>query len=149
MGDTSTFPACQGEELISCVAATVNWDSLRNPEEDSIILPTRDELFESEYIQKYGFDNHDSLGDQPISFQYKNKDGSEAVLTYTGDSLYGDIDLGDGGDYLIEQHDDEYVLWIQVDQTKFNDEEPVDEPAGRALPHMRMEELVAQGLADR
>merc|ERR1719187_409153 len=147
--DTSTFPACQGEEIISCVAALVNWDSLRNPEEDSIILPTGDELYESVYIQKYGFDNHDALGDQPISFQYKNKDGAEAVLTYTGDSLYGDIDLGDGGDYLIEQHDDVYVLWIQVDQNKFMDEEPEEGPMERALPSMRMDELVAMGEADR
>jgi hypothetical protein len=146
--DTSSFPPCEGEEVISCVAATVNWDSLRNPEEDSIILPNGDELFESAYIQKYGLEHHDTLGDLPISLQYKNKDGSEGVLTYMGNSLYGNFDLDDG-DYLIEQYDDEYVLWINVDQKNYMDEEPEEGPVERALPHMRMDELVAQGEADR
>jgi hypothetical protein len=124
------------------VAATVNWEALWNRQEDSIVLPTGDELFESAYIKKYGFEHHDTLGSYPMSFQYKDVNGSEAILTYVDQSLYGDIDLADGGDYLIEQYDDEYHLWIQVDQTKYSDRES-------ALPHMRMDELVAQGRADR
>jgi len=149
--DTSTFPACEADEIISCVAATVNWDSLKNPEEDTIILPTGDELFESSYIQKYGFEHHDALGDTPLSFQYKNKDGAEAVLTYRGNSLYGDLDLGKSGDFIIEQYNEEYVLWIEVDQQKFEDGdgEPIEPPSARALPHMAMDELVAQGREDR
>merc|ERR1719187_963854 len=147
--DTGNIPACQAQEVISCVAATVNWDALKNPEENTIILPTGDELFESAYIQKYGFNKHDQLGDSPISFQYKNKEGSEAVLTYRGNSLYGDIELGDSGDYVIEKYNDEYVLWIQVDQKVYQDREPIYAPAGRPLAHMRMDELLAQGQADR
>jgi len=147
--DTSSAPACRADEVISCVAATVNWDALRNPDENTIILPTGDELFESAYIEKYGFNGHDHLGDIPLSFQYKDQDGSEAVLTYKGHSLYGDVALADGGDYLIEKYDDEYVLWIQVDQSKYRDLDPISAPAARALPHMRMDELLAQGQADR
>jgi hypothetical protein len=146
--DTSTFPNCQEPTIISCVAATVNWDALKNPEQNTIILPSGDEMFESAYIPQYGSEHHDYLGELPLSFQYKNDEGSEAVLTYKGNSLYGDIDLADGGDYVIEKHNDEYVLWIEVDQSKEDDEISIDQPESRTLPHMRMEELVAQGRAD-
>jgi hypothetical protein len=147
--DTSNFPACEDSVIISCVAATVNWDSLKNPDENTIILPTGDEMFEKAYIKKYGLEHHDTVEDSPVSLQYMNANGSEAVITYKGNSLYGDIELGRGRDYLIEQHDDEYHLWIQVDNTKFIDEESVDVPAGPPLPHMRMDELIEQGQADR
>merc|ERR1719187_45799 len=145
--DVSNSLACKGVEVKDCVAATVNWDALKSPEQDSIILPTGDELFEKTFLQTYGERNIDVLGNFPASFKYKNDAGAEAILTYKANSLYGNVELGDGSAYLIEKYNDNYILWKEIDQSMFNDESSRMDTQKQSmdLPHMRMDALLAQG----
>ena len=72
-------------------------------------------------------------------------------MTYTKNTLYGNVDLANGRSFKIESLDDlQHVVWAELDITAWKVElEPVQEDPGmEQLPHMRMEELMARGRAD-
>jgi len=141
---------CQGREIVSCEVALVNWDTINNFE--NIILPTGEAL----HIDS----GNELVGDrtlagrnvgEPQTLTYSNSEGSKATLTYTKNTLYGQISLSGGRSFKIESLSDmTHVVWAEVNLSVWKVElEPVEEELDmEQLPHMRMEELMARGSAD-
>merc|ERR1719187_1291434 len=111
--DTSKVSACQGGEIITCTFAMANRDILVNPDHPDIVLPTGDKLvFEH---------SSDAAGAQELF--YKNDEGAEAILTVKYNSVYGNVELGDGRVFEIEKFEGLAVLWKEVNQDYFTDED--------------------------
>merc|ERR1719187_1147806 len=111
--DTSNVPACQGGEIITCTFAMANRDILVNPDHPDIVLPTGDKLaFE-----------HSSGGAGAQDLFYKNDEGAEATFTVKRYSVYGNVELGDGREFEIEKFEGLGVLWKEVNQDYFTDED--------------------------
>ena len=82
---------------------------------------------------------------------YKNNAGSEGVLTFNKNILYGNFELSENRVFKIETLPDlRHIVWAEIDQLLWNDEaQPLmADPDVEDLPHMRMEELLAKGRAD-
>ena len=82
---------------------------------------------------------------------YKNNAGSEGVLTFNKNILYGNFELAENRVFKIETLPDlRHIVWAEIDQLLWNDEaQPLTaDPDVEDLPHMRMEELLAKGRAE-
>ena len=134
---------------MTCTLATVNWEVIK--EEKNIILPTGD-LMEFKFVlQEYNtsvgqYDHTD------YSIVYEGEDGVEGVLTYTlqTEAVYGTFEVK-GSSYKLESLEDlTHVVWVEIDQSAFQDVEPrLDGGDTELLPDMRQEELEALGRSDR
>ena len=119
-------------------------------EKENILLPTGDLLVFrfvlAQYNTSMGQSDHTDL-----SLVYEGEAGAEGVLTYTKETgaVYGTFELG-GTTYKMESLEDlSHVVWVQIDQSVFQDIEPrLEETDTELLPDMRQQELEARGKAD-
>ena len=141
--------ACRGAEVVTCNVAKVNWEVIMKKE--NILLPTGDLLVFRFVLQQYnttmGQTDHTDL-----SLVYEGEGGTEGVLTYTKETgaVYGTFELGGSQTYKMESLVDlTHVVWVQIDQSVFQDIEPRLEEADTALlPDLRQQELEARGKVD-
>ena len=128
--------------------ATVNWEVVSQRE--NIRLPTGDLLVFRFVLRQYnttmGQSHHTDL-----SLVYEGEAGAEGVLTYTKETgaVYGTFELG-GSTYKMESLETlTHVVWVQIDQSVFQDIEPrLEEAEAELLPDMRQQQLEARGKAD-
>ena len=94
----------------------------------------------------------DQLSKDPSSWEYEDNNGTAAVLTWTGDVLYGHINMGEGDSFVIEPTGDSNMVVLKEEDTSAwkDDEEQEEEDRAAAMrdavplaPH-----LVEQGRAD-
>ena len=128
--------------------ATVNWEVVSQRE--NIRLPTGDLLVFRFVLRQYnttmGQSHHTDL-----SLVYEGEAGAEGVLTYTKETgaVYGTFELG-GSTYKMESLETlTHVVWVQIDQSVFQDIEPrLEEFSADVLPDVRQNELEARGKVD-
>ena len=134
--------------MITCNVATVNWEVVSQRE--NIRLPTGDLLVFRFVLRQYnttmGQSHHTDL-----SLVYEGEAGAEGVLTYTKETgaVYGTFELG-GSTYKMESLETlTHVVWVQIDQSVFQDIEPrLEEFSADVLPDVRQNELEARGKVD-
>ena len=147
--DQDTGLACGGAEVVTCNVARVNWEVVMKKE--NILLPTGDLLMFRFVLRQYnttmGQSHHTDL-----SLVYEGEAGSEGVLTYTKETgaVYGTFELAGSLTYKMESLEDlTHVVWVQIDQSVFQDIEPrLEEVETELVPDMRQQELEARGAVD-
>ena len=146
--DHDTDTACTGPEVITCNVATVNWEVIMKKE--NIVLPTGDLLVFRFVLQQL----NSSVGQSEhtdVSLVYEGAEGAEGSLTYTVETgaVYGTFELG-GNTFKMESLADlTHVVWVEIDQSVFQDIEPrLEEFSADVLPDVRQNELEARGKVD-
>lgn len=132
--DTSSLPEC--ENTVSCVAARLRLSSL---------------LLDHITVVGKTLSKVNQLSEDPESWEYEDNNGTEAVLTWMGDEMYGHINLGHGNMFVIEPTMTAKMLVLKEEDTSTweDGDDAVEEEvemrdAVAPAPH-----LVEQGLADR
>ena len=146
--DEETELACRGPEVITCNVARVNWEVIMKKE--NILLPTGD-LLMFRFVLKQQNTSMGQSDHTDLSLVYEGEAGAEGVLTYTKETgaIYGTFEVG-GLTYKMESLEDlTHVVWVQIDQSVFQDIEPrLEETDTELVPDMRQQELEARGRAD-
>ena len=146
--DEETELACRGPEVITCNVARVNWEVIMKKE--NIVLPTGD-LLMFRFVLKQHNTSMGQSDHTDLSLVYEGKVGAEGVLTYTKETgaVYGTFEVG-GLTFKMESLEDlTHVVWVQIDQSVFQDIEPrLEEVETELVPDMRQQELEARGAVD-
>ena len=146
--DEETELACRGPEVITCNVARVNWEVIMKKE--NILLPTGD-LLMFRFVLKQQNTSMGQSDHTDLSLVYEGEAGAEGVLTYTKETgaVYGTFEVG-GLTYKMESLEDlTHVVWVQIDQSVFQDIEPrLEEAETELVPDMRQQELEARGKVD-
>ena len=133
---------------MTCTVATVNWEVIMKKE--NIVLPTGDLLVFRFVLQQFNSSVGGS-GHTDVSLVYEGGEGAEGSLTYTMETgaVYGTFELR-GNTYKMESLEDlTHVVWVEIDQSVFQDIEPrLEEASTEMLPDMRQEKLAARGRVD-
>jgi len=131
---TSSLPEC--ENTVSCVAARLRRSSL---------------LLDHITVVGKTLSRVNQLSENPESWEYEDNNGTSAVLTWTGDEMYGHINAyGQGNMFVIEStKTDKMLVLKEMDTSTWAEDDDDDQEvemrdAIAAAPH-----LVEQGLADR
>ena len=134
--------------MITCNVARVNWEVIMKKE--NILLPTGD-LLMFRFVLKQQNTSMGQSDHTDLSLVYEGEAGAEGVLTYTKETgaVYGTFEVG-GLTYKMESLEDlTHVVWVQIDQSVFQDIEPrLEEAETELVPDMRQQELEARGKVD-
>merc|ERR1719464_1549408 len=146
--DTKNIRPCKGDDVLSCTVADVN---LKAFDDDVLSVPGCKDMKQKNVIEE-GLDRSGNRNiDLTKSVDYTNDDGCDAVFSFRGGKVFGNIDTPKG-DFVLEPcsafkgcH-----VWKEEDTSKFVDgegEEPPEHSTSRA-DHQVNKELTEQGIQD-
>jgi len=142
--DVSMIKPCQGDDVLSCTVAKVNVDAF---DDDVLSVPECGDMTEKNQIQE----SLSRSGDVSKSVAYENDD-CEAVFSIRGGKVFGNIDLTDGRDFVLEPCSafEGCHVWKEEDTASFVDGEPeIEDPSDRLLTSNRnANALRQQGIDD-
>ena len=95
MGRAGVIP-CQDDNLVSCVLAQVDVSAF---DDNVLLLPNGVELAKQNYIQEPS--GRSGIVDEVTSIAYSNR-GVEAIFSYRGDRVMGNIKDVNGTDFALE-----------------------------------------------
>merc|ERR1740131_792534 len=145
--DTSKIKPCKGKDVKSCTVAKVNLAAFTDGE---LSVPECGNMVIKNQIQD-GY-SRNGAPDVAQSVAYENEAGCEAVFSYRRGKVFGNIDVGDGKDFVLEPcgafpgcH-----VWKEEDTSKFVDGEGEVVPVGtRNMVSNRInDEYRQQGIDD-
>jgi len=122
--DNTNVRACVGDDVMSCTVAEVNLSAF---DDEVLVLPDGTQLTKKNDIQEPLA--RSGMADQARSVAYA-AEGVEAVFSYRGGNVMGNIDYEFGGDFVLEPcslftgcH-----AWKEEDKEGFEDGEGVEAP---------------------
>jgi len=142
--DVSMIKPCRSSDVLSCIVATINLEAFGD---DVISVPECGDMTEKNKIQE----SLSRSGDVSRSVAYEN-DNCEAVFSVRGGRIFGNIDLTDGRDFVLEPCSafQGCHVWKEEDTASFVDGEGViDDISERdLLSNRNADDLRQQGIDD-